>query len=136
MPNGFGRGFGFGRGGGGGFGFRGGMGFGFRGSSPPWPYVGIGRGGLPRHEYFLSGAAGAPAQWPYQQAPYPPSPGFGVGQGSYPPYAAASPAFGNAPFAPQVTKEQELDFLRNQAEAIGEQLEQIETRMRDLESEK
>ena len=124
MPNGFGRG--------GGFGFRGGMGFGFRGSSPPWPYVGIGRGGLPRHEYFLSGAMGAPEQWPYQQPPYPDSPGFGVGQGSYPPYAAASPAFGNAPF----TKEQELDFLRNQAEAIGEQLEQIETRMRDLESEK
>ena len=64
MPNGFGRGRG------GGFGFRGGMGFGFRGSSPPWSYVGIGRGGLPRHEYFLSGATGAPAQWPYQQAPY------------------------------------------------------------------
>jgi hypothetical protein len=128
MPNGFGRGGGRG----GGFGFRGGMGFGFRGSSPPWPYVGIGRGGLPRHEYFLSGAMGAPEQWPYQQAPYPDSPGFGVGQGSYPPYAAASPTFGNAPF----TKEQELDFLRNQAEAISEQLEQIETRMRDLESEK
>ena len=112
MPNGFGRGGGRG----GGFGFRGGMGFGFRGSSPPWPYVGIGRGGLPRHEYFFSGAMGAPAQWPYQQTPY----------------TAASPAFGNAP----ITKEQELDFLRSQAEAIGEQLEQIETRMRDLESEK
>ena len=114
MPNGFGRGRG------GGFGSRGGMGFGFRGSSPPWPYVGIGRGGLPRHEYFLSGATGAPAQWPYQQAPY----------------AATPPAFGNTPFAPQVTPEQELDFLRNQAEAIGEQLEQIGTRIRDLESEK
>ena len=136
MPNEFGRGFGLGRGGGRGFGFRGGMGFGFRGSSPPWPYVGIGRGGLPRHEYFLGGAMGAPAQWPYQQAPYPASTGFAVGQGSYPPYAAASPTFGNAPFTPQVTKEQELDFLRNQAEAISEQLEQIETRMRDLESEK
>jgi hypothetical protein len=128
MPNGFGRGGGRG----GGFGFRGGMGFGFRGSSPPWPYVGIGRGGLPRHEYFLSGAAGAPAQWPYQQAPYPVSPGISVGQDFYPPYAAASSAFGNAP----ITKEQELDFLKNQAEAIKGQLEQIETRMRDLESEK
>ncbi len=31
-----------------GFGCRGGAGFGFRGSSPPWPYVGRGRGGLPR----------------------------------------------------------------------------------------
>jgi hypothetical protein len=130
MPNGFGRGRG------GGFGFGGGMGFGFRGSSPPWPYVGIGRGGLPRCGYFLSGAAGVPAQWPYQQFPYPASPGFGVGEGSYPPYATASPAFGNAPFAPQVTPEQELDFLKNQAEAIKGQLEQIETRMHDLEGEK
>ena len=128
MPNGFGRGRGRG------FGFRRGMGFGFRGSSPPWPYVGLGRGGLPRCGYFFNAVAGAPAQWPYQQAPYPASPGFGVGQGSYPPYAA-SPTFGSAPFAPQVTKEQELGFLQEQAEAIKGQLEQIETRMRDLETE-
>ena len=33
-----------------------GRGFGFRGSSPPWPYVGRGRGGLPRCGYYLSGA--------------------------------------------------------------------------------
>lgn len=46
---------GFGRGRGAGFGVRSGMGFGFRGSTPPWPYVGIGRGGLPRCGYFLSG---------------------------------------------------------------------------------
>lgn len=29
----------------------GGMGFGFRGSSPPYPYIGRGRGGLPRCQY-------------------------------------------------------------------------------------
>ena len=40
------------------------------------------------------------------------------------------------PFAPQVTPEQEFDFLKNQAEEIKGQLKQIETRMRDLESEK
>lgn len=34
-----------------GFGRRGNPGFGFRGSSPPWPYVGRGRGGLPRCWY-------------------------------------------------------------------------------------
>jgi archaellum component FlaC len=33
-----------------------------------------------------------------------------------------------------MTLEQELDFLKNQAQAIREQLEQIETRMRDLEA--
>jgi len=34
-----------------------------------------------------------------------------------------------------MTKEQELNFLKSQAEAIKGQLEQIETRMRDLERE-
>ncbi|MGD9393829.1 MAG: rRNA methyltransferase [Dehalococcoidia bacterium] len=35
----------------------GGMGFAFRGASPPWPYVGRGRGGLPRCGYYLRGSA-------------------------------------------------------------------------------
>ena len=43
---------------------------------------------------------------------------------------------GANPYAPQMTREQELDFLRSQAEAIKEQLEQIDARMRDMESEK
>jgi len=34
-----------------------------------------------------------------------------------------------------MTPEQELDSLKGQAEAIKEQWEQIETRIRDLESE-
>jgi hypothetical protein len=41
-----------------------GRGFGFRGSSPEWPYVGMGRGGLPRCGAYLSGygpiASGSP----------------------------------------------------------------------------
>ena len=109
MPNGFGRGRGFGRGGG--------WGFGFRGTSPPWPYVGIGRGGLPRCGYFLSGA-GAPPPPPYQSSFY--------GQPAAPGYT---------PFSPQMTREEELDYLRDQAEAVKEELEQIDSRMRDLESE-
>ena len=48
-----------------GFGAGRGMGFAFRGSSPPWPYVGRGRGGLPRCAYFLSGTG---------QTPYPVTP--------------------------------------------------------------
>ena len=91
-----------------GFGSRGGMGFGFRGSSPPWPYVGIGRGGLPRCGYFLSGATGTPAAWPYQQ-----------------------PAF-----APQASKEQELAYLQEQAEMMKGQLEQIKDRIKELSEEK
>ena len=34
-----------------------------------------------------------------------------------------------------MTKEQEFDFLRSEAEAVKEQLEQIEARIRDLEKE-
>jgi hypothetical protein len=98
MPNGFGRGRGFSRS------FGGGMGFGFRGSSPPWPYVGIGRGGLPRCGYFLSGA--------------------GV------PYSAP----GYTPFTPHMTKEDELGYLKEQAKAIKGQLEKIEARIRDMEN--
>ena len=99
-----------------GFGFRGGWGFGFRGWSPPWPYVGLGRGGLPRCWYFL-GPMGAPVAPGYWQSPYP----------SY-----ATP--GATPFAPQMTKEQELDFLKGEAEAVREQLGQIEARVSELET--
>ena len=115
MLNRLGRGFSRGRG------FRRGMGFGFRGSSPPWPYVGLGKGGLPRCGYFLSGA-GAPPAWPYQ----PP----------YPAYQGAPYAPGYVPSAPQMPKEEGLSFLKDQAEAIKGQLEEIETRIRELGSEK
>jgi len=71
-----------------------------------------------------------PMAWPYQQAPYPGYSGMtpsGVGQ-------AAPPTSGYAPFAPPMTPEQELDFLKSQAEAMKGQLEQIEARMRELET--
>jgi prefoldin subunit 5 len=42
---------------------------------------------------------------------------------------------GYAPYSPQMTREEELDYLKSQAEAIKGQLEHIETRMRDLESQ-
>jgi len=79
-----------------------GRGFGFRGSSPPWPYVGRGRGGLPRC-------------W------YPGLPVAGV------PYTAPSP------YWPAPTQEEELGFLRSQAEATKQQLDDIERRIRELE---
>ena len=72
---------------------------------------------------------------PYQPAPYPPSPEFGAGQTPYSFPAGVPPSPGVAPYAPQVTKEQELNFLKGEAEGIKGQLEQIDTRMRDLESE-
>jgi ubiquinone biosynthesis protein UbiJ len=73
------------------------MGLGFRGSSPPWPYVGRGRGGLPRCGYYLGSAA------------------------------STSPSESIAP-------EQELAVLNDQAQAIKAQLDEIEARIREIES--
>jgi hypothetical protein len=47
-----------------------GRGFGFRGTSPPGPYVGVGRGGLPRCWY-----PGSFAAFPYATTPVPYAPG-------------------------------------------------------------
>jgi hypothetical protein len=93
------------------------MGFGFRGSSPPWPYIGRGRGGLPRCGYFA--AAGAPAPWPYIPFPYAGMPM----PGAYPPYAP-----------PTMTRDEELGYWKDQAEAIKNQLDEIESRIHDIES--
>lgn len=66
-----------------------------------------------------------------------------LGRGAYTPYGVpwgmpyygAGPATpGAVPFAPQMTREQELDFLKNQAQAMREQLEQIESRIQQLGS--
>ncbi|MHC1578587.1 MAG: DUF5320 domain-containing protein [Dehalococcoidia bacterium] len=128
MPNGYGRGFG-----------GGGWGFGFRGSPAPWPYVGLGRGGLPRCGYFLSGAAGTPVPAAYSYyggasgMPY-----YGdVGYSGVMPYGYAGVPMGAVPaagpYAPQMSREQELDFLKSQAEAIKGQLEQIDARIKELQ---
>jgi hypothetical protein len=114
MTKGFGQGRGFGRG------VGGGMGFGFRGASPPWPYVGRGRGGLPRCGYYFGGAE-APAPVFYRPQSI---------------YSGMPPAPGYAPYPPQMSREDELNYMKDQAEAIKVQLGEIESRMRDLEAEK
>jgi NAD-dependent dihydropyrimidine dehydrogenase PreA subunit len=102
----FGQGWGRGRGGG--------SGFGFRGSSPPWPYVGRGRGGLPRCWY----------------------PGAFAGTGYASGFYGSPPAWGATPYPTQVTAEQETDFLREEAKAVKRQLEDIEARIKELETKK
>jgi hypothetical protein len=126
MPNGYGRGFG-----------RGGWGFGFRGSSPPWPYIGIGRGGLPRCGYFLSGAAGTPVSpaYPSYGSPWATPYYGGMTYRGAMPYGYAGASMGAEPYASQMTREQELDFLGSEAEAIKGQLEQIDARIKELETE-
>lgn len=108
------------------------MRFGF---SPGWqgmsPY-GLGPGAT----YLMTGQWPTPqaqAYWQGMQAGQTPYPFYGGAPAGVMPGASAVP--GTMPFAPQMTKEQELDFLKEQAEAIKGQLEQIDTRMRNLESE-
>ncbi|MBA7631363.1 hypothetical protein ES703_38894 [subsurface metagenome] len=64
---------------------------------------------------------------PYPGVPYAPYRGFGAM-----PYRATAPWA--TPFAPQMTGEQEVDFLKKEAQAMREQLEQIEARINELTS--
>jgi hypothetical protein len=85
---------------------RGGKGVGFRGSSSAWPYVGLGRGGLPRCGRFSRGGAVSTAQR--------------VGYGS---------------FAEPLSKEAELSNLNKQAQTLRKTLEEIESKVKTLSEE-
>ena len=69
---------------------------------------------------------GSPGAMPYGETAYP-------GAMPYGGYAGAP--MGADPYAPQMSREQELDFLKSQAEAIKGQLEQIDARIKELETE-
>jgi len=122
------------------------MRFGF---SPGW--IGRSPTGLgPAASYLTTGQWPTPQAQAYWQAmqsgqaPYPASSGVGAMPYSYPPtgetpygsspFMGASP--GMAPFGPQPDPEQELNFLKNQAEALKNQIEQINTRIKELEKSK
>ena len=109
------------------YGFGYGRGFGFRGTSPPWPYVGRGRGGLPRCGYF--GAYTAPPYAP-GSGPYP---SYGGARGT--PYYGDPTVPGAMPYTAPMSREQEIDFLREEANAVKAQLEEIEARIKDLAAE-
>jgi hypothetical protein len=93
------------------------MGFGFRGDSPPWPYVGRGRGGLPRCGYF---AGGTEASWPYNPYTYQGVPAAGV----YPPYS------------PRISRDEELNYLKSRAEALRDELKELEAEIGKLSADK
>ena len=113
-----GMGRGFGRGMGSGYGR--GMGLAFRGSSPPWPYVGRGRGGMPRCWAFTG--YGAPV------TPYDP----GMVSSGLGPWGAGPRPYG----APYESREEEIRFLRDRAEMIRDELAAIDSRIKELEKEK
>lgn len=81
-----------------------GRGYGFRGESPPWPYVGWGRGGLPRCEW---------------------RPGWDRGR-------RLGRRFYADPYAPAPTRDEEMAGLRQEADALRRELEAVESRLREL----
>jgi len=53
------------------------------------------------------------------------------------PYYGPRPFFSSAtPFAPRMSREQETDFLKNEADALREQLKELEARISQLSTEK
>jgi len=58
---------------------------------------------------------------------------MGYGRGWGMPYGA--PPAGASPYPPQMTREDEVEYLKSDAEALRQELEQIEKRVKELESE-
>jgi len=77
----------------------------------------LGRGGLPRGAYYFDNMA-APVSWPYISTAY-----------SVPP---ASQSYASYPMS--MSKEDEVSYLKDQAEAIRQELEQIDSRMQEIET--
>jgi hypothetical protein len=125
-----------------------GRGFGFRGWSPPWPYVGRGRGGLPRCWAYGANWVASYAD-PSSIGGYPyPFPEdwrlFGVNyplySQFYPEYPQAMGTWGrgyeSSPYESQMmTPEREREWLKNQTESIRQEIDQIKDRISELEKE-
>jgi hypothetical protein len=88
-----------------------GRGYSFRGGSPPWPFVDVRRGGLPRCGYLATGAAWSPEGVPDTSS----APRFPV---------SASPQFNG---------ESEIQYLRGRAEILRREFERIESRIKETE---
>jgi len=91
--------------------------------------TGWGRGFCPpfgpaRYPYQPTGSYPVAAQWPM-----PPAPAY---RSAMWPGQPPNPSYGGAPYAPQVTREQELDYLKSQADMLRGQLDQIESRVSEL----
>ena len=111
------------------------MRFGF---SPGWmgssPY-GLGPGAT----YLMTGQWPTPqaqAYWQAMQAGQAPYPAYG-GTWAMPFYGGAPPpgTMAGVPTDSQITPEQEMEFLKNQAQTLGEQLEHIQQRLQELEGQ-
>jgi hypothetical protein len=100
--------------------------------SPPW-----GGFGFPDAQPYgppMPGAFGTPGMPPYG----PPMPG-GYGTPWMQPYgqpmAGGFGSPGMPPYGPPMAPEQEIEFLRDQAHMLKDQLDQIDARIKELEKE-
>ena len=107
------------------------MGMGYPGmGSWGYPYAGMGQ--MPY--YTPWGGFGSPGMPPYGP---PSASGFGApGVPPYgPPAGSGFGAPGMPPYAPPMAPEQEIEFLRDQAHMLKDQLDQIDARIKELEKE-
>ena len=104
---------------------------GFDGTGPRGmgPMTGGGRGFC--SPWGIGAALRGGAIPPYPGVPYAPY-GGAMPYGWAMPYARPMPYGGATPFAPQTDPKQDLEYLRNQAQVMRKQLEEIESRIREL----
>ena len=105
------------------------------GYSPGW--VGRSATGLgPCASYMMTGEWPTPqaqAYWQGMQSGQAPYPYYGGGPWPVPPPAFAGAPYPGAGFGPGLSKEQELEMLRDQADMLKQQMEQINIRIDELE---
>ena len=99
----------------------------------PWAYP---YGGMPQMPYYPPpGGYGTPEMSPYGQPNYPPPGGFGtqgMSQMPYYPPPGGYGAPGMSPYGPPMAPEQEINFLRDQAQMLKQQMDQIDARIKEL----
>ena len=108
-----------------GIGYR--RGFGFRGFSPPWPYTGRGRGGLPR--CWHPNADAYINSWPYLSSGQP----YHVPYGFYGYPHHWSWTSPESAFPYEMNTEQTLSYLKSQAETLNDELERLNAKIKELE---
>jgi hypothetical protein len=104
----------------------------------PWAYP---YGGMPQMPYYPPpGGYGAPGMSsPYGQPDYPPPGGYGApgmspyGQPDYPPPGGYGAPGMSSPYGQPMAPEQEINYLRDQAQMLKQQMDQIEERIKELE---
>ena len=105
---------------------------------PGWMRFGFSPGWADRSDTGLGPCAGyfMTGQWPTPQVQVSRIGAVQPGQAAYPYYGGAwayPPPFTPPRVAPVVTKEQELAWLKSQADMLSQQLGQINTRISELE---